>query len=161
LAEALHRGGADEESSVKNLPEIMMRAVAQAQALPDQLTAADFEVVEWDGQGPINGAAPAKVREALVTAESAPCPDARVLLVRERASGIVFVAQHLCWTDANQALASDADVEQTAAQLREVVVPRLPAADASGPVMRLLANAAEASGVPPAALANMLGGLPR
>jgi hypothetical protein len=146
---------------VKNMPETMRRAVAQAQALPDKLTEADFEVVEWDGQSPINGAAPAKVRESLVTAEGAPCPDARVLLVRERASGIVFVAQHLRWTDANEPLASEADVEYAAAKLRAETVPRLPAADASGPVMRVLANAAEASGVPPAALAGMLGGLPR
>lgn len=143
---------------MKNMPEPLQRAVAAAQRLPNTLTAADFEVVPWDGASPVNGADPATVRGNLATAEGEPCPDARVLLVRERASGVVFVVQHLRWTDAREPLRTDADVEQTAAQLRAEVVPRLPAADPSGPVMALFKNAAAAAGVPPQALASILGG---
>lgn len=140
-----------------NIPETMMRAIAQAQALPDQLTEADFEVVEWDG-APVNGAAAEVLRAQWLDADGVPCPDARAVLLRERASRIVFCVQYMR-LDNGAALRSDADVEQTIAQLRRDHLPRLPAADAAGPVTACLRNAAAAAGLSPQQMAAMLGRL--
>lgn len=143
---------------MKNIPGPLMRAIAQAQHLPDNLTEADFEIVEWDGTSPINGAAPAAVREVFVNAEGVHCPDARCVIARERASGIVFRVQPVR-LDTNEPLRSDADVEQTAAQLRRDWVSQAPTLDVSATVMTLFKNAAAASGLSPQALAGFLGRL--
>lgn len=140
-----------------SIPETMIRAIAQAKALPDQLTEADFEVVEWDGS-PVNGAAALQLRSQWADGDGVPCPDARAMLVRERASRIVFCVQYMR-IDTGAPLRNDADVEQTAAHLRETVVPRMPAADVAGPVTACLRNAASAAGLSAQQMAAMLGRL--
>jgi len=142
---------------MNSIPETMINAIAQAKALPEQLTVDDFEVVEWDGS-PVNGAAALALRAQWLDADGEPCPDARAVLIRERASRIVFCCQYMHPT-AGRALRSDADVEQTAAYLRAEVLPRMPMADAAGPVTACLRNAASAAGLSPQQMAAMLGRL--
>lgn len=90
---------------------------------PAPLTAADFEVAEWDRRSPINGVpAPTFIVNVLKTTDGMPCPRARVLLLREKTTGVTLYTQHLAvWN--NEPLAADPDVERMRAWLVEHRLP--------------------------------------
>lgn len=90
------------------------------------LTVDDFEIVEWDRRSPINGvSAPDIVTQKLVhPTEGYRCPYARLLMIRERKSGVVVFLQH---TDVrnNNPLERDSDVEYVKAWLLEHRMPNV------------------------------------
>lgn len=134
----------------------LVAAIEVAKRLPERLGPDDFEVVSWDGVSPINGLSALRLRMAMTDGDGRPCSDARVALVRERTSGIVFCVQHV-HPDRGHALRSDADLEQATTYLRQHVLPRMGEADPSGPVLALLRNAGQTAGLSPQAMAAMLG----
>lgn len=132
--------------------------VEQVRRLPESLTEADLEVVVWDGASPINGASPMQVRAGWSDADGRPCDDAKAVLVRERASGIILCVQYQ-HPNTLAPLRSEADIEASKAIVIGYVAAGLATFDVGPAVMALLRNAAAAAGLTPQQMAAMLGGL--
>lgn len=90
------------------------------------LTVDDFEIVEWDRRSPINGVSVPDIltQKLLHPTEGYRCPYARLLMIRERKSGVAVFLQH---TDIrnNNPLERDDDVERMKVWLREERLPNV------------------------------------
>lgn len=83
----------------------------------------DFEICEWDRRSPINGVpVPTFIFERLRLSDGTPCPRARVLLIREKTTGVAVFAQHLAVWNC-EPLIHDHDLERMRLWLLEHRLP--------------------------------------
>lgn len=134
------------------------QVIAQVRRLPERLGYDDLEVVVWDGASPINGASPLQVRASWSDPDGRPCDDAKAVLLRERASGIVFCVQYQ-HPNTLAPLRSEADIEASKVIVLDYARSGLATFDAGPAVMACLRNAAAAAGLSPQQMAAMLGRL--
>lgn len=133
-------------------------ALEQVRRLPERLSEDDLEAVVWDGVSPINGASALQVRSGWTDADGRPCDDARAVLLRERASGIVLCVQYQ-HPNTLAPLRSEVDIDASKAIVLDYATAGLATLDVGPAVMACLRNAASAAGLSPQQMAAMLGRL--
>lgn len=133
---------------MKNTPPALREAVTRLTRLPRTLRPSDLEVVLWDRQSDINGTPPAEVVAAWTDDVGAPCPDACAVLIRERASGLVFVLQYRN-PITGAALQDPAHVAAAILWLRKEKLESVIEMDVAGPAMALISAASKAAGLSP------------